>query len=99
MAELDGVAIGYAEFFTGEVTSLFVRSAMAGRGVGSRLLHFAIDGASLGHAGPIRLEATLNGEAFYRKHGFVKLGEGFLERPRGLRLGTILMERQSLTGT
>ena len=97
MAELGGEAIGYAEFFTGEVTSLFVRNAMAGRGIGSRLLRFAIDGARLDHAGPIRLEATLNGEAFYRKHGFVKTGEGCLERPSGLRLETLLMALQPLT--
>jgi L-amino acid N-acyltransferase YncA len=98
IAERDGVAIGYAEFFTGAVTSLFVGSAMAGRGVGSRLLCFAIDGASLGHSGPIRLEATLNGEEFYRKLGFSKTGDGFVERPSGLRLETVLMELYPLTG-
>jgi len=98
LAEFGRAAIGYTEFFPGEMTSLFVHSAMAGRGIGSRLLRFAIDGASLGHSGPIRLAATLNGEEFYRKRGFVKTGDSFIERPSGLRLATVLMEFQPLTG-
>jgi len=93
IAEQVGRALGYTEFFAGEVTSLFVRSAMAGRGLGSLMLNFAIERASQGHQGPIRLEATMNGQKFYRKHGFVKIGEGCLVRPSGLRLETVLMQR------
>jgi len=93
IAERAGKALGYTEFFPGEVTSLFVRSAMSGRGLGSLLLNFAIERASRGHQGPIRLEATMNGQPFYRKHGFVTVGAGCLVRPSGLRLETVLMER------
>jgi L-amino acid N-acyltransferase YncA len=95
IAERAGDALGYTEFFADEVTSLFIRSAMSGRGLGSLLLNFAIERISKGHQGPIRLEATMNGQQFYRKHGFVKVGEGCLIRPSGLRLETVLMERQN----
>ena len=93
VAERAGRALGYTEFFPGEITSLFVRSATAGRGLGSLLLTFALERASHGHPGPIRLEATMNGQPFYRKHGFSKIGEASLVRPSGLRLETVLMER------
>jgi GNAT superfamily N-acetyltransferase len=93
IAEEAGRALGYTEFFPGEVTSLFVRSDVSGRGLGSLLLNFAIAGASQGHEGSIRLEATMNGVQFYRKHGFVMVGEGCLVRPSGLRVETVLMER------
>ena len=33
--------------------------------------------AAMGHDGPVRIEATLNAESFYRRHGFVRVGTGF----------------------
>ncbi len=31
----------------------------------------------MNHDGPVRIEATLNAESFYRRHGFVRTGTGF----------------------
>ncbi len=47
-----------------------------GSGIGRRLLEIGIAQAQLGHNGPIRLEATINAEAFYRKCGFRSIGRG-----------------------
>lgn len=97
IAECAGVAVGYTEFWEEEITSLFVVSAMSGRGLGSRLLNFAIGRITKGHKGPIRLEATMNGQQFYQKHGFVTVGEGYLVRPSGLRLEIVHMERPGVS--
>ncbi|MHC2619277.1 ribosomal protein S18 acetylase RimI-like enzyme [Bradyrhizobium huanghuaihaiense] len=70
------VVIGFVDADPGEVTRLFVLPAAAGSGVGKRLLDIGVARARLGHGGPIRLEATINAEAFYRRYGFRKMGRG-----------------------
>jgi predicted GNAT family N-acyltransferase len=70
------VAIGFVDAEPGEVTRLFVLPAAAGSGVGQRLLDIGVAQARLGHSGPIRLEATINAESFYRRYGFRSMGRG-----------------------
>jgi len=72
----NGVAVGFVDAEPGEVTRLFVLPETAGSGIGRRLLDIGIARARLGHDGPIRLEATLNAEGFYRKCGFRSIGRG-----------------------
>jgi GNAT superfamily N-acetyltransferase len=60
----------------GEVTRLFILPEAAGLGLGRRLLEIGIEQARLGHSGPIRLEATINAEGFYQKHGFRSIARG-----------------------
>ncbi|WFU21164.1 GNAT family N-acetyltransferase [Bradyrhizobium sp. CB1717] len=64
------VVIGFVDAEPGEVTRLFVLPEAAGSGVGKRLLDIGVAQA------PIRLEATINAEAFYRRYGFRKMGQG-----------------------
>ncbi|WP_454624646.1 N-acetyltransferase family protein [Bradyrhizobium cenepequi] len=71
-----GVAVGFVDAEPGEVTRLFVLPETAGSGIGRRLLEIGIAQARLGHNGPIRLEATINAEGFYRKCGFRSVGRG-----------------------
>jgi predicted N-acetyltransferase YhbS len=40
------------------------------RGVGATIMNRALAMARNAHKGPIRLESTLNAEAFYRRFGF-----------------------------
>jgi hypothetical protein len=40
------------------------------------LLKIGIEKARLGHEGSVKLEATLNAEGFYRRHGFKAIGRG-----------------------
>jgi GNAT superfamily N-acetyltransferase len=72
----DGVAVGFVDAEPGEVTRLFVLPEFARSGVGRRLLDIGITQARLGHAGSIKLEATINAEGFYRKRGFRSVGRG-----------------------
>jgi GNAT superfamily N-acetyltransferase len=71
-----GRVVGFVDADPGEVTRLFVLPDAAGLGIGRRLLDRGIEIARAGHSGPIRLEATLNAERFYQRHGFVTVGHG-----------------------
>ncbi|MDA9529269.1 GNAT family N-acetyltransferase [Bradyrhizobium sp. CCBAU 25338] len=72
----NGIVVGFVDAEPGEVTRLFVLPEAAGSGLGQRLLDIGVAQARLGHDGPIRLEATINAEAFYRRYGFRSTGRG-----------------------
>lgn len=91
IAHEDEVPVGFVEFFTRTISMLYVRPERAGRGVGGRLLRFAVN-RMRGRTDVIEVEALLNAEAFYRRHGFRSVGESCLRRPSGLVLPTVLME-------
>lgn len=93
ITELDGEAVGITEVFPGKVTMMFVRGAWTGRGIGAGLLGFALELAAPGPDVTVTLEATLNAQAFYERHGFRKTGDGVLRRASGLHLPIVLMER------
>jgi predicted N-acetyltransferase YhbS len=79
----DGIVVGFVDAEPGEVTRLFVLPEVAGFGIGRRLLGIGIAQARLGHSGSIRLEATINAEAFYRKCGFRSIATGYFSHGLG----------------
>lgn len=83
VAERDGGILGFVDAEAGEVTRLFLLAEAAGAGLGRRLLEIGIAAARAGHAGPIRLEATINAEGFYRRHGFRTTGRGVFSHGLG----------------
>jgi GNAT superfamily N-acetyltransferase len=70
------VVVGFVDTEPGEVTRLFVLPGAAGTGLGVRLLDIGVAAARDGHTGPVRLEATINAEAFYARYGFRSMGRG-----------------------
>lgn len=93
VAERAGAVVGFVDAEPGELTRLFVSPADAGSGLGSRLLRIGVEAARLGHDGPIRVEATLNAEGFYRRHGFRRIGDAaFSHGVGGPRIAVVLME-------
>lgn len=70
------IVVGFVDVEPGEVTRLFLLPEAAGAGLGQQLLDIGVAQARLGHSGPIRLEATLNAEAFYQRYGFRSTGRG-----------------------
>ncbi|MFN8494005.1 MAG: GNAT family N-acetyltransferase [Caldilineaceae bacterium] len=64
------------------ITTLVVGRAYQKRGLGERLLHYAIDLARREQCTAIILE-TARAEAFYRRHGFERVSE---RQQRGIRL-------------
>ncbi|MBR0641584.1 GNAT family N-acetyltransferase [Plastoroseomonas hellenica] len=83
VAERDRRILGFVDAEAGEVTRLFLLAEAAGAGLGRRLLEIGIAAARAGHAGPIRLEATINAEGFYRRHGFRTTGRGVFSHGLG----------------
>jgi ribosomal protein S18 acetylase RimI-like enzyme len=87
LATLDGRIVGFvafgppgAEIFgdMGEVMHLYVDSALAGRGLGKRLLGLAFDGlAAAGYrrAGLAVVAENANARAFYRAQGGAEIGK------------------------
>ncbi|WP_242395587.1 GNAT family N-acetyltransferase [Anaeromyxobacter oryzisoli] len=73
VAERAGHVVGYAAFTLGppaEVTAVFVRPAVAGRGVGTFLLARVEAEARRRGARRLVVKASLNGEPFYRARGY-----------------------------
>lgn len=93
VAERDGLIVGFVDAGPGEVTRLFLVPDAAGAGLGARLLEIGIGQARAGHAGPIKVEATMNAEGFYRRHGFRRVGTGtFSHGIGGDPIAIVLME-------
>jgi len=76
VCERGGIMVGFVDAEPGEVTRLFILPEAAGAGLGRRLLAIGIEQARRGHSGPIKLEATINAEGFYRRCGFRSIGRG-----------------------
>jgi predicted N-acetyltransferase YhbS len=76
VAEQAGHVVGYVDALPGELTRLFLLPEAAGQGLGKALLRVGLAQARQGHAGPLRIEATLNAAAFYARQGFRPVGQG-----------------------
>ena len=87
-----GEPVAFIEFFSRSVSSLFVRSGFAGRGIGRMLMEHAL-ATMPGEEGRISIEATLNAAVFYERFGFKRVGDSQLRRASGLTIETVLMER------
>lgn len=83
IAERDGIPIGFVDAEPGELTRLFVLPEAAGAGIGKQLLDIGTRIARAGHEGPIKVEATINAEAFYRHHGFDTIKRGLFSHGLG----------------
>lgn len=83
VAERDGAIVGFVDAEPGEVTRLFILPEAGGAGLGKRLLAVGIENARSGHIGPVRLEATINAESFYRRQGFKTIKRGFFSHGVG----------------
>ncbi len=73
VADRAGAVIGFIDAERGELTGLFVLPKSVGAGFGARLLRVGIETARVDHRGPMRVEATLNAECFYRRQGFCRI--------------------------
>ncbi|WP_162937463.1 GNAT family N-acetyltransferase [Indioceanicola profundi] len=92
LAETGGEMAGFTGAVAGEITLLFVRPDLAGRGLGRLLFEFALMRAAEDFDGPITVVATLNAVPFYQRHGFLAEKETFFERG-GLRYPVVRTRR------
>lgn len=83
VAEENGEILGFVDAKPGEVTRLFLLPKAAGRGLGKRLLKLGVEIAAKNHSGPIKVESTLNAQAFYERHGFQPVKKGYFSHGAG----------------
>lgn len=68
--EEEGRIVGFGEAVPGRIVAVYVDPAATHRGIGATIMNRALAMARSTHKGPIRLESTLNAEAFYRRFAF-----------------------------
>jgi GNAT superfamily N-acetyltransferase len=90
IAENEGEIAGYGRAIPGEVVSIFVDPIAGRKGIGKALLNYGLQMALKDHK-KVELEATLNAEGFYKKHGFVKVRNDVHVR-RGVEAPVVIME-------
>jgi GNAT superfamily N-acetyltransferase len=75
------------------IPAMFTAPEVARRGVGRVLLAAAEAAATAAGFRRARLGATLSGEAFYRRSGYVEIGREMARLPDGTALAVVLMEK------
>lgn len=91
VCKMGGQTVGFGHAVPGEVLAIFVHPRWTRQGVGSLLLRQALERAEDSHPGPIKLQATLNAQPFYEKHGFVEKRRCALQRG-GIDMPVVEME-------
>jgi GNAT superfamily N-acetyltransferase len=79
------------------IRAMFTAPDVARRGVGRAILAAAENAAKAGGFSRARLGATLSGEHFYRRSGYVEIGRETAPLPDGTAIAVVLMEK-CLTG-
>jgi GNAT superfamily N-acetyltransferase len=75
------------------IRAMFTAPDLARRGIGRAILQAAEDAARAAGFRRARLGATLSGEAFYRRSGYVEIGRETALLPDGTALAVIVMEK------
>jgi GNAT superfamily N-acetyltransferase len=75
------------------IRAMFTAPDVARQGVGRAILVAAEGAAKVAGFGRARLGATLSGEGFYRRRGYVEIGRESAALLDGTALGVILMEK------
>jgi ribosomal protein S18 acetylase RimI-like enzyme len=83
--------VGFGHAIPGEVVAVYVDPERARHGVGRTILAEGITRARRGHQGGVRLDATLNAQAFYQKAGFIEVERKAVSR-NGVNLPLVVME-------
>jgi GNAT superfamily N-acetyltransferase len=112
IAEVGGVAVGYARLKDGErptcitgprpieLARIYAEASWLGRGVGAALLRACLDEATRGGFGAVWLgvwERNVRARAFYRKWGFVEVGTQVFQLGRD-RQNDVVMQRVGTAG-
>lgn len=89
--EIEGKIIGFGHAVPGEILAIFVDPTFHKKGIGRSLLQHGLEMAKKGNPSAIKAEASLNAVPFYKKHGFIEIGERIIAR-NGQKLPIVLME-------
>jgi len=90
IAELNDKIVGFGHAVPGEVLAIFVDPVCHKKGIGKTLLDYGMRIALKNHK-KIKVESTINAENFYKKHGFIKTGDGTV-RKNNINIPIVIME-------
>ena len=95
VAEAEGLVVGFSQVHLdlAEVQAVYVLPETEGRGIGSMLLAAVEEAAAAHGLTRLTLKATLNAEAFYRRHGWHSLRRDIHKMTEQVALIVVAMEK------
>jgi putative acetyltransferase len=95
VADAAGAIAGFGSIApdTSELLAVYVAPDFGGRGIGSRIVASLEDLARRQQIRQLSLDASLNAEAFYLKHGYVVIGRGDHVLRTGASMACIKMQK------
>lgn len=96
VAEVAGEVVGFGAVAPeeGELRAVYVSSDHGGQGIGTLLLEGLESVALAAGCRHLTLDASLNAEAFYRKHGYIAIGRSTHAFKSGGEIVCVRMEKQ-----
>ncbi|GJH38286.1 GNAT family N-acetyltransferase [Paraburkholderia hospita] len=92
------VGTGMLTVANGQIDAIFVRPSHMGLGIGRKMLHFLEALAGAHGVVALRLDATLNAAAFYRRCGWAGDSISTYRSSRGLELACVPMTKHLTIG-
>ena len=94
VARLGGTVVGFGSLFAeGGEWSLYVRPEAGRQGVGAALFGALEEQAVRAGLTYLEMDASLNAEAFYIRHGFIVLGYGTRRLQSGVEMACVRMQK------
>lgn len=95
VADETGVVVGFGSIVPTleELRAIYVHPSFARRGIGGRILGALQQLAGHHQMRILRMDASLNAEGFYLKHGFDSVGHGEHALQNGARMAFIRMQK------
>lgn len=93
VADLGGTVVGFGamDVSSGEVRAVYVHPSMGRRGVGGLILTELEHRARAHGVTSVRLDASVNAEGFYLRHGYVVVERGTHRLPNGIEMSCVMM--------
>ncbi len=95
LAFLDEIPIGFGIFDKKQqrIGAIYVKAAYTGLNIGTALLKEFERIAIQNCCEQLSLDSSLNAKAFYEKHGFESISEGFFSLPSGRQMKSVSMSK------
>jgi predicted N-acetyltransferase YhbS len=94
VAEHEGRVLGFVGAEPGEVTLLFIRPEVVGKGLGHRLFELGLSMARASFNGAVVVVATTNSEKFYERWGFLAVEQQSFSRGQQQLLYPVVKMRE-----
>ena len=87
------IGTGYVDVDKKRLEAVFVLPQYQGQGIGNLIINNLHDIAIKHGLTELYLDATLNAEGFYSKHGYIKIKDSMHISPLGVSLASVVMKK------